>query len=209
MKDKLTAVVCTSTISLALGTALALAPPALAAPNGATCTLNGQATFSTPLGSTAHDFSYGFTGTLTSCSAGDASSPGLPGASTVTAKISAGSPVTVAGVAYQEPKATGNGSCASSTTAGAALVQWSDNAVTVISYTTTGAAAAVALKGTVVPSLTATAADGSTTTFTTTRYLADNAIGALAFEPPDPTACAGAGVPAAGIQGQTVLGSPS
>ena len=115
----------------------------------------------------------------------------------------------VAGVTYQEPRATGNGSCGSSTTAGKALVQWSDNAVTVIDYTTTGAAAAVGLKGTVVPSLTATAADGTTTTFTTTRYLADNAVGALAFQPPDPTACAGAGVPVAGISGQTVLGSPS
>jgi hypothetical protein len=205
VKKSLAVVACAT----ALSTAGALTQPALASPNGATCSLNGQASFSTPLGSTAHDFTYGFAGTLSSCSAGDAASPGLPGASTVTAKISAGSPVVVGGVTYQEPKASGNGSCASSTTAGKALVQWSDNAVTIIDYTTTGAAAAVGLKGTVISSLTATAADGTTTTFTTTRYLADNALGALAFEPPDPTACAGAGVPAAGIQGQTILGSPS
>jgi len=205
VKKTLAVVVCAT----ALSTAGALTSPAVAAPNGATCTLNGQASFSSPLSTTAHDFTYGFKGSLTGCSAGDASSPSLPGASTVTATISAGSPVVVNGVTYQEPAATGNGSCGSSTTAGKALVQWSDKAVTVIDYTTTGAAAAVGLKGTVVPSLTATAADGTTTTFTTTRYLSDNAVGALAFQPPDPTACAGAGVPAAGISGQTVLGSPS
>ena len=203
---KTLAVVVTAT---ALSTAGALTQPALATPNGATCTLNGQASFSSPLSTVAHDFTYGFKGTLTSCSAGDASSPALPGASTITGTISAGSPVVVNGVTYQEPAATGNGSCGSSTTAGKALVQWSDKAVTVIDYTTTGAAAAVGLKGTVISSLTATAADGTTTTFTTTRYLSDNAVGALAFQPPDPTACAGAGVPAAGISGQTVLGSPS
>ena len=205
MNSKLMVVVCAT----ALSTVGLLAQPAIAAPNGATCTLNGQANFSTPLGTTAHDFTYGFTGTLSGCSAGDAAAPGLPGSSTVTAKISAGSPVTVGTVTYQEPTATGNGSCGSSTTAGKALVQWSDGAITVIDYTTTGAAAAVGLKGTVIASLTATAADGSKSIFTTTRYLADNAVGALAFEPADPSACAGAGVPTAGIQGQTVLGSPS
>jgi len=202
VRKQLFAVACVT----ALSTVGLLAQPALAAPNGATCTLDGQADFSSPLGTTAHDFTFGFAGTLTSCSSGDASAPGSP---TVTAKISAGSAVTVGTVSYQEPKATGNGSCGSSTTAGKSLVQWSDGAVTVIDFTTSGATAAVALNGTVIPSLVATAADGTTTTFTTDRYLADNVVGALAFEPADPSACAGAGVSTAGIQGQTTLGSPS
>ncbi|MGB8650466.1 MAG: hypothetical protein WCD35_07365 [Mycobacteriales bacterium] len=203
MSSKFVVVVCAA----ALSSVGLLSQTASATPNGGTCTLDGQAAFSTPLGATAHDFSYGFAGSLSNCQAGDAASPSMP--SGLTGKISAGSPVTVGGVSYQEPKATGNGSCGSSTTAGKALVQWSDGTTTVIDYTTTGAAAAVALKGVVVPSLVATAADGTSVTFTTTRYLSDNVVGALAFEPPDPTACAGAGVAVAGIQGQTVLGSPS
>jgi hypothetical protein len=45
------------------------------------------------------------------------------------------------------------------------------------------------------------------TTYTTTRYVGDSAAGLLAFEPPDPTACAGAGVTTAGIDGGVALGS--
>jgi hypothetical protein len=97
---------------------------------------------------------------------------------------------------------TGNGSCGSSTTSGTAVVQWGDGTTTVIQYSTTGAAAAVNLQGTVVDSVTA-----GTTTYTTTRYAGDSALGALAFQPSDPTACAGAGVTTAGIDGNVGLGS--
>src|SRR6266576_1536430 len=101
------------------------------------------------------------------------------------------------------PAATGNGSCGSSTTSGIAVVQWSDGTATVVQYSTTGAAAAVSLKGSVIASVTSSTG----TTYTTTRYAGDTALGALAFEPPDPTACAGAGVTSAGIDGTVDLGS--
>jgi hypothetical protein len=76
-----------------------------------------------------------------------------------------------------------------------------------VSYTTTGAAAAVQLSGTVVPSMTLTAVNaqsGDPTTFTinTTRYAGDSANGLLTFQPPDPTACSTAtGVTSAAISG--------
>src|SRR6476646_4103303 len=38
-------------------------------------------------------------------------------------------------------------------------------------------------------------------------YAGDSALGSLAFEPPDPTACAGAGATTAGIEGVVGLGS--
>jgi hypothetical protein len=98
---------------------------------------------------------------------------------------------------------TGNGSCASSTTSGIAVVQWADGFTTVVQYSTSGAAAAVALQGSVIASVTSSTG----TTYTTTRYAGDSALGTLAFEPPDPTACAGAGVTSAGIDGSVALGS--
>jgi hypothetical protein len=44
-------------------------------------------------------------------------------------------------------------------------------------------------------------------TVTTTRYTGASALGVLAFQPPDPTACTGAGVTTAGISGTIGLGS--
>ena len=48
----------------------------------------------------------------------------------------------------------------------------------------------------------------TTLTLPNLAYGGDSAGGPLAFEPPDPTACAGAGVSAAGIQGVIGHGSP-
>src|SRR5437870_4956662 len=59
-------------------------------------------------------------------------------------------------VLYQEPIPQGSGSCGSSMTAGEALATWGDGKHTVVSYTTTGAAAAVNLQGTIVASMTLT-----------------------------------------------------
>ena len=76
-----------------------------------------------------------------------------------------------------------------------------------LTYSTTGAAAAVQLSGSVAPSMTLTAvnaASGDPTTYTinSTRYAGDSAGGVLAFQPPDPTACnTSAGVKTAGISG--------
>jgi len=184
---------------LVLG-ALLVAPSGALAQGGGFCALNGTANFSTPLTTTAKDFAYSFTGTLSPCGGSDGS---------LTAKVSAGDVLN----GFPEPKPTGNGSCTSSTTAGTSFVQWSDGTLTIVKYTTSGAAAAVALTGTVQPSITLTKTnpDGTTTsqTFTTTRYAGGDSGGPLAFEPPDPTACNGAGVSTAGIQGILGVGSPS
>ena len=153
-----------------------------AAQDGGGCQLHGSANLSPGLGSAAQDFSYSFTGDLTNCQ----SSSGGPSSGTVFAGIN-GLPVP-----------TGNGSCASSTTSGVAVVQWADGTTTVVSYTTSGALAGVLLQGDVVP---------AAGTYTTTRYVDASALGGLAFEPPDPTACAGAGVTTAGIDGFIGLGS--
>jgi hypothetical protein len=164
-----------------------LAGSAGAAPNGGGCQLHGTASFSPALTNAAQNFSYSFTGNLTNCQ----SSSGGPATGTVFAGTNG------------LPLPTGNGGCGSSTTSGIAVAQWADGTTTVVQYSTSGAAAAVSLQGTVIGSVTSSTG----TTFTTTRYAGDGALGALAFEPPDPTACAGAGVTSAGIDGTIGLGS--
>jgi hypothetical protein len=164
-----------------------LAAPASAAPNGGGCQLHGSAAISPGLTSTAQNFSYSFSGSLSNCQ----SSSGGPASGTVFAGTNG------------LPTPTGNGSCGSSTTSGIAVAQWADGTTTVVQYSTSGAAAAVSLQGTVIGSVTSSTG----TTYTTTRYAGDSALGALAFEPPDPTACAGAGVTTAGIDGTVGLGS--
>ena len=84
-----------------------------------------------------------------------------------------------------------------------------------LGYSTTGAAAAVSLSGSIQPSVTLSATnaqpgDPTTITITTTRYAGFSSQGALAFQPPDPTACnTPAGVTTAGISGFVGLGSSS
>jgi hypothetical protein len=160
---------------------------ASAAPSAGGCQLHGTASISPGLSTTAQDFSYSFTGDLSNCQ----SSSFGPSTGTVFAGTN-GLPVP-----------SGNGSCGNSTTSGIAVVGWSDGTVTVVSYTTSGALAAVALQGSVIGSVTSS----NGTTFTTTRYAGESALATLAFEPPDPTACTGAGVTTAGIDGVVGLGS--
>ena len=182
----------------------AFVSPATAASGGG-CQLDGTAAFSPPLTNDAKAFSYGFTGKLTSCQSSDAG----PASGTV----EAGQVVTdPSGEKFQEPVPSGSGSCANGTTSGTAIANWADGTVTVIQYQTDSAAAAVHLSGTVVPSVTLPAinpAVGQPTskTVTTTRYGGNSALGLLAFEPPDPTACAGSGVTTAGISGTVGLGA--
>ena len=75
------------TIAAAGAAAMALAPTALAAPNGGLCTLSGTATFNNPLtaGPTASPFTYTFTGALTNCHAGNSGGPesGAPSSGTI------------------------------------------------------------------------------------------------------------------------------
>jgi hypothetical protein len=201
-----------------LATMALFASSAAAAQSVGGCQLQGTASFSPGLGASSQPFTYGFTGNLTGC---QSSQSGAPTTGTVTAGQTLSEQVTnsVTGatdtVAYQEPIATGTGGCASSTTKGQALTTWADGTTTAIAYTTTGAAAAVQLSGSVAPSITLTAAnppagDPATYTINTTRYAGQSAGGVLAFQPPDPTACnTSAGVTTAGISGGIGLGSAS
>jgi len=209
----------------ALGIGMLPAPASAA--SGGICQLNGTAAFSPALTNTAGNFSYSFSGALSGCQSSDATAP-------TAGSVEAGKTVNVAynwsytdatgthsGTAtatYQEPVPSGSGSCGSSTTSGTAFDTWSDGTQTVETYSTTGAAAAVNLSGSVVPSATLTllsftgpaqAPPASTHTVSTTRYLGDSASGLLTFQPPDPTLCGSTGVTSAAISGGVGLGSTS
>jgi hypothetical protein len=115
---------------------------------------------------------------------------------------------------YQEPIPTGSGGCGSSTTSGIAIVTWADGTNTVVSFSTVGAAAAVELNGGVSASVNdplasytgpTNAPPAPTFTVASTRYSGDEALGQLFFQPPDPTACAGAGATSAAISGAVTL----
>jgi hypothetical protein len=204
-------------VVVSIAAAIALAGSAGAASGGG-CQLQGNASFSPGLGATSRAFTYGFAGNLTGCQSTVAGAP-------TTGTVEAGKTQTrsytdpVTGVShtvtYQEPIAQGTGGCSNSTTNGTGIVTWSDGTISVLNYSTTGAAAAVNLSGTVAPSVTLTALDAqpgdpATITVSTTRYLGNSSQGVLAFQPPDPTACnTPAGVTAAGISGFVGLGASS
>jgi hypothetical protein len=120
-----------------LATMAMFASSAAAAQSVGGCQLQGTASFSPGLSTTSQPFSYGFTGNLTGC---QSSQSGVPTAGTVAAGQTFNEQVTnsVTGatdtVAYQEPIATGTGSCASSTTKGQALTTWADGSTTAITY---------------------------------------------------------------------------
>lgn len=202
----------TSVVVVALAGAVVLgtSAPALAAGGGG-CQLNGTAAFTPGLSATAKNFAYSFHGDLTGCNSTIAGSP-------ATGKVTAGEvwsdPLT--GQPFQETGLSGNGSCGSSTTQGVAIITWADGTTSVLQYTTTGAAAAVSLDGKIIPSVTLPAINPqlgqpTETTVTSTRYAGYTSKGALAFQPPDPSACGptGAGVSTAGISGFTGLGTSS
>lgn len=192
----------------ALGCAIALllVPAGASAQSVGGCQLDGTAAFTPGLSNTAQNFQYGFSGSLSGCQSSEAGAP-------ATGSVSAGQPVTIGGQQFQEPIPTGNGGCSNSTTSGTAIATWADGTQTVISYSTTGAAAAVHLEGAVVDSVTLQAINpqpgqATSTTVMTTRYAGDSSQGLLAFQPPDPTACAApTGVTTAGIGGLVGLGS--
>ena len=207
------------TITAVLGclAAALVAAPSAAAQSVGGCQLQGTANFSPGLNASSQPFSYSFTGNLSGCQSSQSGAP-------TTGAVAAGVTVTkqvvnsVTGatdtVTYQMPVPTGTGSCGSSTTKGQSVATWADGSTTVVSYSTTGALAAVQLSGSVAPSMTLTAVNGAagdptTYTISTTRYAGDTAGGVLAFQPPDPTACnTPTGVTQAGISGGLGLGSP-
>ena len=193
--------------ALCCAIALLLVPSAASAQSGGGCQLDGNANFTPGLSNNAQNLQYSFGGSLSGCQSSVAGSP-------TSGTVSAGNVRTINGFQYQEPVPTGNGSCATSTTGGTAIVDWADGTQTVVNYSTTGAAAAVNLQGTVASSVTLNAVpplqtgEPPTATVTTTRYAGDSAQGLLAFQPPDPTACnTPTGVTTAGISGFIGLGS--
>jgi len=160
------------------------------------------------LNANAQNFTYSFNGNLSGCQSTQSGAP-------TSGTVSAGEMVTISGQQFQEAVPAGNGSCGNSTTSGTATATWSDGTQTVVQYSTTGALAAVHLQGTVVSSLTLPAVNPqpgqpTSTTVSTTRYARSSALGVLAFQPPDPTACnTPGGVTAAGISGTIGLGNSS
>jgi len=125
-------------------------------------------------------------------------------------------------VLYQQPVAQGSGSCGSSTTSGEALATWDDGRHTVVGYTTTGAAAAVQLQGTIVASMTLTLVAGSVpagwtapSTYTIGSdepvfAVGQQSLAALTFSPTTPDQnCVTVGVGAANIDGVVGIGSAS
>lgn len=206
---------------------------AYAAPNPSFggCQLDGHAKFAQPLGANQPKpvpsapngtpwtnnvldidwgpaFSYTFDGTLSNCQS--AGSAGPDAKAPATGKIDAGSPFTIGDVTYDWPFDTpnGHGGCTGSNTSGTSVVVWADDSVSIIDYSTTGALAAVGLTGNFREgtfTFTGTNPDGTPASKTVTlRYGHDYTAGPVAFEPPDATACNGAGVTEADIQG--VLG---
>jgi hypothetical protein len=166
------------------------------AASGGGCQLKGTASFTPGLSTTSQPFTYSFSGDLTSCQSTEAGSP-------ATGFVQAGGTYTdpASGNAYILPSSTGTGGCASSTTEGLGLITWADGTRTLTQYSTTGAAAAVNLQGTVVESTTLQPVDplDPPLTVTTTRYNGDASHGLLAFEA-TPTECQ-TGVNSAGIEG--------
>jgi hypothetical protein len=192
-------------MALILAAVLLVVPAS--AQSGGGCHLQGNASFSPGLTNNDQSFTYSFGGQLSSCQSNQAGTP-------ASGSVEAGKVYTdPTGQRFQEPVPTGRGSCASGTTSGIAIATWADGTRTVVSYDTTSATAAVHLTGTAIPSVTLPAINPqpgqpTSTTITTTRYAGDSALGALTFQPPDPTACnTAAGVTSAGIDGVIGLGS--
>jgi hypothetical protein len=186
------------------------------AASGGGCQLDGSANFSPGLSnSTTTPFTYSFSGALTNCQSSDSTAP-------TSGTVAAGAQYTrtytdpLTGVSHTvtyQLLARGTGGCPSSSTSGTGIVTWADGSTTVLSYTTTGALAAVNLSGSVVNSVDIPAVSGlqpgdpDHITITTTRFAGYGSQGALAFQPPDPTACGTTGVTTAGIHGIVGLGS--
>jgi len=125
-------------------------------------------------------------------------------------------------VLYQEPAPQGSGSCGSSTTAGEALATWGDGKHTIVSYTTTGAAAAVQLQGTIVASMTLTLVASSVpagytapSTYTISSdepvfAVGEQSVAPLTFTPSTPDEdCVTVGVSSANIDGVVAIGTAS
>ena len=160
-------------------------------PTGGACHLSGSASFGTGLTANSQPFNYSFHGTLDNCQSSDSSATG--------GTVSAGEVVTIGGATYQEPAASGNGSCSNSTTSGTSIVFWNNGFHTVVQYTTTGAGALVILNGTVIPSITLPSTTGGPSVTISSDEVATpqgaNSLGQLTFSTASPTDIANCNTP--------------
>jgi hypothetical protein len=140
--------------------------PGVPAATGGECQLKGTASFSPGLTTTSQPFTYSFSGDLSGCRSTEAGRP-------ASGRVQAGGTYTdpATGKSYVMRGSTGTGSCGSSTTQGLSLITWADATRTLIQYTTSGVAAAVALQGSVLDSTTLQPVDplDAPLTVTTTR----------------------------------------
>ena len=175
---------------------LLAASSASAAPAGGGCVLSGTAYFDgSGLLATSGLSTYTFDGTLSNCQSNEA---GAPTGGVVFAGEGPG------GVSL--PRPSGSGGCARSTTQGIAVIRWNNGDTTVTSYKTEGALAAVALTGSVIPSVSGTDGNGNTVTYTTNRYVGSSVGGPLTFTTMEPQLCNSGGLRSAAINGVQVLG---
>lgn len=184
--------------------ASALAPTALASRRATHlaaggCQIKANAVLSPGLTVASETFSYHYTGKLYGCvyTGTDAGASGV---------ISAGEAIRIGGHLYQEPMPSGTGSCLKDETSGYDFARWSNGTQTIVSFTTNGGAGGTHLFGTIVPRLTLPAinpAPGapSSTTFKTTQFLGQTAVGDLTFAAVDPALCGSTGVTHAAITG--------
>jgi hypothetical protein len=188
--------------AIAFGVA-ALAPVAAAAHIAAGgCQINAHATLSPGLTLSSKAFTYHYSGKLFGCvyTGKHAAQSGV---------ITAGEAIRIRGHLYQEPVPSGTGSCLKTAATGYDLARWSNGGQTIVQFTTTGGSGGTHLFGTIVPKLTLAAIHPSagapkSTTFKTTEFLGQTAVGNLTFAAADPALCASTGVTHATITG--VLG---
>lgn len=205
---------------IAAGTVL-LAVPTAQAQGGGGCQLAGSANFDPPgLTATGGNFTYNFTGNMSSCNSnisGGPTSGTVAAGKAYTATVSGTDTTGAWSVTYALPEATGTGGCAESQTQGVAIATWS-NGTTVVDYTTSGGGAAIELQGSVAPSATlnevsstGTPPTGTPTTFTVSSTspsfaAGDTVAGQLVFSTTSPQACQ-TGLSTAAINGAIAIGS--
>jgi hypothetical protein len=163
------------------------------------------------------NFTYSFSGDLSGCGSSTGAAPAtgtvMAGkAYTVTQSYTCGT--STCSATYALPEASGTGTCAQSTTSGYAVAFWPDSTATVVSYSTTGAVAAVELQGSVVPSVTMVLVSSTGGTPPPPPVVSsgpdypagDSAFGQLVFSTSDPSACQ-TGLTTADISGVVGFGS--
>jgi hypothetical protein len=163
------------------------------------CQIKANAVISPGLTVTAESFGYHYSGKLFNCvyTGAGAGHSGV---------ISAGEAIRIDGRSYQEPTPAGTGGCLADQTTGYDFARWSNGTQTIVSFTTNGGSGGTHLFGTIVPKLTLPAIDPApgapeSTTFRTTEYRGQTAVGNLTFDPVDPALCGSTGVTRATITG--------